>query len=103
MLLAVPLSIGVAVFLTEMCPGFLRGPLAFLTELLAAIPSIIYGLWAVFVLVPLLREYVNPALVKTFGWTGFFAGDNPTGLGYFASGVILAVMILPIISSLRAK
>ena len=60
LLMAVPLAIGVAVFLTEMCPRFLRGPLAFLTELLAAIPSIIYGLWAVFVLVPLLREHVNP-------------------------------------------
>ena len=60
LLIAVPLAIGVAVFLTEMCPRMLRGPLAFLTELLAAIPSIIYGLWAVFVLVPLLREYVNP-------------------------------------------
>ena len=61
LLFAVPLALGVAIFLTEMCPGFLRGPLAFLTELLAAIPSIIYGLWAVFILVPLLREYVNPA------------------------------------------
>ena len=86
-----------------MCPGFLRGPLAFLTELLAAIPSIIYGLWAVFVLVPLLREYVNPVLIKRFGWTGFFADTNPTGLGYFASAVILAIMILPIISSLTRE
>ena len=85
LLLAVPLAIGVAVFLTEMCPGFLRGPLAFLTELLAAIPSIIYGLWAVFVLVPLLREHVNPVLIKGLGWTGLFDDDNPTGLGYFAS------------------
>ncbi|MGH9562790.1 MAG: phosphate ABC transporter permease subunit PstC, partial [Terracidiphilus sp.] len=103
LLLAVPLAIGVAVFLTEMCPGFLRGPLAFLTELLAAIPSIIYGLWAVFVLVPLLRQYVNPVLVNTLGWTGLFADDNPTGLGYFASAVILAIMILPIISSLTRE
>ncbi len=103
LLLAVPLSIGVAVFITEMCPGFLRGPLAFLTELLAAIPSIIYGLWAVFVLVPLLRDYANPVLVKTFGWTRLFDDTNPTGLGYFASAVILAVMILPIISSLTRE
>src|ERR1700677_160784 len=98
--MAVPLAVGVAIFLTEMCPGVLRGPLAFLTELLAAIPSIIYGLWAVFVLVPLMREYANPALVKVFGWTGLFTGDNPTGDGYFTSGIILAVMVLPIISSL---
>ena len=103
LLLAVPLAIGVAIFLTEMCPGFLRGPLAFLTELLAAIPSIIYGLWAMFVLVPLLRQYVNPALVKTFGWSGLFADDNPTGLGYVAAGIILAIMILPIISSLTRE
>ena len=70
LLLAVPLAVGVAIFLTEMCPRGLRSSLAFLTELLAAIPSVIYGLWAVFVLVPLLREYVNPWLVKTVGWSG---------------------------------
>ena len=103
LLLAVPLSIGVAIFLTEMCPGILRAPLAFLTELLAAIPSIIYGLWAVFVLVPLLREHVNPVLIRLFGWTGFFNDDNPTGLGFFAAAVILAIMILPIISSLTRE
>ena len=103
LLFAVPLAIGVAIFLTEMCPRFLRGPLAFLTELLAAIPSIIYGLWAIFILVPLLREYVNPALVKTLGWTGLFSEDNPTGLGYLAAGVILSIMILPIISSLTRE
>jgi phosphate transport system permease protein len=86
-----------------MCPGVLRGPLAFLTELLAAIPSIIYGLWAVFVLVPLVREYVNPVLVRVLGWTGFFSDDNPTGLGFVSAGVILAIMILPIISSLTRE
>ena len=73
LLIAVPLAIGLAIFLTEMCPRILRGPLAFITELLAAIPSIIYGLWAVFVLVPLLREHVNPLLVKLLGWTGLFS------------------------------
>ena len=103
LLFAVPLALGVAIFLTEMCPGFLRGPLAFLTELLAAIPSIIYGLWAVFVLVPLLRVYVNPVLYQGLGWTGLFTNDNPTGLGFFASGIILAIMILPIISSLTRE
>jgi phosphate transport system permease protein len=103
LLLAVPLAIGVAVFLTEMCPQALRGPLAFMTELLAAIPSVIYGLWAVFVLVPLLREHVNPLLIKLLGWTGFFNDDNPTGLGFLTAGVILAVMILPIISSLTRE
>jgi phosphate transport system permease protein len=103
LLLAVPLAIGVAVFLTEMCPRVLRGPLAFITELLAAIPSVIYGLWAVFVLVPLMREHLNPWLIKGLGWTGFFADDNPTGLGFVAAGVILAIMILPIISSLTRE
>lgn len=103
LLIAVPLAIGLAIFLTEMCPRFLRGPLAFITELLAAIPSIIYGLWALFVLVPLLRDYAIPPLVKYLGWTGFFADDNPTGLGYVAAGVILAIMILPIISSLTRE
>ncbi len=103
LLLAVPLAIGVAVFLTEMCPHVLRAPLSFLTELLAAIPSVIYGLWAVFVLVPLLREDVNPWLIKGFGWTGLFNDDNPTGLGFVAAGIILAIMILPIISSLTRE
>jgi phosphate transport system permease protein len=103
LLLAVPLAIGLAVFLTEMCPGILRAPLSFITELLAAIPSVIYGLWALFVLVPLLREHVNPWLVKLLGWTGFFTDDTPTGLSFSAAGVILAIMILPIISSLTRE
>jgi phosphate transport system permease protein len=103
LLISVPLAIGVAIFLTEMCPKTLRGIFAFVTELLAAIPSVIYGLWAVFVLVPILREHVNPLLIKTLGWTGLFGNDNPTGLGYFASAVILAIMILPIISSLTRE
>jgi phosphate transport system permease protein len=103
LVLAVPLAVGVAVFLTEMCPRMLRGPLAFLTELLAAIPSVIYGLWAMFILVPLLREHVNPLLVGLLGWTGLFTDENPTGLGFLAAGVILAIMILPIISSLTRE
>jgi phosphate transport system permease protein len=103
LLLAVPLALGVAVFLTEMCPTVLRGPLAFITELLAAIPSIVYGIWAVFVLVPLMREYVNPLLIHSLGWSGFFTDENPTGLGFVTSAVILAVMILPIISSLTRE
>jgi phosphate transport system permease protein len=103
LLIAVPMAIGLAVFLTEMCPRGLRAPLAFITELLAAIPSVIYGLWAVFVLVPLLREHTNPWLIRLLGWTGFFGDDNPTGLGFVAAGVILAIMILPIISSLTRE
>jgi phosphate transport system permease protein len=117
LLIAVPLAIGVAIFLTEMCPKFLRGPLSFLTELLAAIPSVVYGLWAIFVLVPLLRERINPIFMSVFnneftvkwlGWThlvgddGLFGGVN-LGLGLLAAGVILAIMILPIIASLTRE
>ena len=102
LLLAVPLSIGVAVFTTEMCPKWLRGPLSFTTELLAAIPSVIYGLWAIFVLVPLLRLYVEPFLQKTFGWTGLFEGA-PYGIGMLAAGIILAIMVVPIISSITRE
>ncbi len=102
LIIAVPLAVGVAIFLTEMCPQFLRGFLAFVTELLAAIPSVVYGLWAVFVLIPLLRQYVNPFLIKTLGWSGIFAGPN-YGIGMLAAGVILSIMILPIISSLTRE
>jgi phosphate transport system permease protein len=102
LIIAVPLAIGVAIFLTEMCPAWLRGTLAFFTELLAAIPSVVYGLWAIFVLIPPLRQYVNPVLIKTLGWSGFFVGPN-YGFGMFAAGVILAIMILPIISSLTRE
>ncbi len=102
LVLAVPLAVGVAVFLTEMCPKALRGILSFLTELLAAIPSVVYGLWAIFVLVPLLQHYVDPVLIRLLGWTGLFVAPD-FGLGLFAAGVILAIMILPIISSLTRE
>ena len=102
LLIAVPLSVGVAVFTTEMCPKWLRSPLSFLTELLAAIPSVIYGLWAIFVLVPILRNYIQPFLGKTLGWTGFFSGP-PFGIGMLAAGIILAIMIIPIISSITRE
>jgi phosphate transport system permease protein len=99
LLMAVPLALGVAVFLTELCPKMLRAPISFLTELLAAIPSVVYGLWAVFVLVPMMRDSMGPFLVKTLGWTGFFEGAN-FGVGMLTASIILAIMILPIISSL---
>jgi phosphate transport system permease protein len=97
--MAVPLALGVAIFLTELCPRALRAPISFLTELLAAIPSVVYGLWAVFVLVPLIRTPVGPFLAKTLGWTGFFGGPI-FGVGLLTASIILAIMILPIISSL---
>jgi phosphate transport system permease protein len=102
LVIAVPLSIGVAVFTTEMCPKALRGPLSFFVELLAAIPSVIYGLWAIFVLVPLLSGHVQPFLAKTLGWTGLFDGP-PYGFGMLAAGIVLAIMIIPIISSITRE
>ena len=102
LVIAVPLSIGVAVFTTEMCPRSLRGPLSFFVELLAAIPSVIYGLWAIFVLIPILSRYVQPMLAKTLGWTHLFEGP-PFGYSMLAAGLILAIMIIPIISSITRE
>jgi len=102
LLMAVPLSIGVAVYVTEMCPMRLRAIISFLVELLAAIPSVIYGLWAIFVLAPLLRDYVEPFLAKTLGWTGLFTGPV-YGIGMLAAGIILAIMIVPIIASITRE
>ncbi len=102
LVIAVPLAVGVAVFTTEMCPKALRAPLSFFVELLAAIPSVIYGLWAMFILVPLLSGYVEPFLAKTLGWTGLFEGA-PYGIGMLAAGIILAIMIVPIISSITRE
>src|SRR5213083_864337 len=98
----VALAIAVAVFITEMSPRWLRGSLAFTTELLAAIPSVIYGLWAIFILVPLLRTYVQPFLARYFGWTGLFEGP-PYGIGMLAAGIILAIMVIPIVSSITRE
>jgi len=98
LLLAVPLSLGTALFLTEICPSRLRGALSLAVELLAAIPSVIYGLWGIFVLAPMLRVYVQPWLARCFGWTGLFTGPK-YGIGMLAAGIILAIMILPIIAS----
>ena len=102
LVIAVPLSIGVAVFTTEMCPKKFRGPLSFFVELLAAIPSVIYGLWAMFVLVPILMKYVAPFLGQTLGWTGLFTGPF-FGLSMLTAGIILAIMIIPIISSITRE
>jgi phosphate transport system permease protein len=102
LLIAVPLSIGVAVYVTEMCPIRLRAIVSFLVELLAAIPSVIYGLWGIFVLAPLLRVYVEPILAKTLGWTGFF--DGPMyGIGMLAAGIIMSIMVIPIIASITRE
>ena len=99
LLMAVPLALGTAIFLTELCPRALRAPISFVTELLAAIPSVVYGLWAVFVLVPIMRDHLGPFFVRTLGWTHLFAGAN-FGVGLLTASIILAIMVLPIISSL---
>ncbi len=96
--ISVPLSLGVSIFLVEQSPPQLARPLAFLIELLAAIPSVVYGLWGIFVLAPVLRQYVEPVLARFFGWLPLFQGTI-TGIGLFTGGVILAIMITPIISA----
>ena len=98
LVIAVPLSLGIAVFLVEQAPRPLSRPLTFLIEMLAAIPSVVYGLWGIFVLAPFLRGYVEPPLQKWFGWLPLFQGTI-TGIGLFTGGVILAIMVTPIITA----
>ncbi|HXM85745.1 MAG TPA: phosphate ABC transporter permease subunit PstC [Stellaceae bacterium] len=102
MILAVPLAFGVAIFLTELCPPVLRRPIGTLIELLAAIPSIIYGIWGLFVLAPMLQSTLQPALIGSLGQIPFFGAlfaGPPLGLGILTASVILAVMVLPFIAS----
>jgi phosphate transport system permease protein len=100
--IALPVSVGLAVFLVEMGPARLRPLVSFLIETLAAIPSVVYGLWGLFVLVPWLRDTVEPALGATLGFLPLFQGP-PIGLGYLAAGLILAVMVLPTIASVTIE
>jgi len=98
LLISVPLSLGIAIFLVEQAPRQLARPLAFIVELLAAIPSVVYGLWGIFVLAPFLRVHVEPPLQRWFGWLPLFTGTI-TGIGLLTGGIILAIMITPIISA----
>jgi phosphate transport system permease protein len=102
MLLGVPISFGIALFITELCPKWLRQPLGVAIELLAAIPSIIYGMWGLFVLAPLLSEHVQPWMTEHLGdWPGvgrLFQGP-PLGIGVFTAGLILAIMVIPYITA----
>jgi len=100
--IAVPLALGVAVFLTEFAPRQLRQPVAFLVELLAAVPSVVYGLWGIFVLAPLLRTWVQPALGSTLGFLPLFQGP-PYGVGMLAAGIILAIMVVPFITAVSRE
>ncbi|HXW71066.1 MAG TPA: phosphate ABC transporter permease subunit PstC [Methylocella sp.] len=103
MLIAMPLGFGIAIFLTELAPFPLRRPIGIAIELLAGIPSIIYGIWGLFVFAPFLQRYVQPALISSLGQipvlSGLFAGP-PYGIGVLTAGLILAIMVLPIITSI---
>ena len=101
-LIAAPLSIGVALFLTEVAPPRISKILSFLVEMLAAIPSVVYGLWGIFVLAPKLRETVEPALGRYLGFLPFFSGPR-YGVGMLAAGLILAIMITPTIFSISKE
>lgn len=98
LLISVPLSLGIAIFLVEQAPQRLARPITFLVELLAAIPSVVYGLWGIFVLAPFLRVHVEPPLQRWFGWLPLFKGPI-TGIGLLTGGIILAIMVTPIISA----
>ncbi len=99
---AVPASVGLALFLSEMGPKALRPPVAYAIEVLAAIPSVIFGLWGLFVMVPWIRTVLEPGLQKTLGFLPLFGGPM-IGLGYLAAGLILAIMILPTIATVTIE
>ena len=103
MLVGIPVAFGIAVFITEICPGWLKRPLATMIELLAAIPSIIYGIWGLFVFAPFVQQYIQPNLIASLGqipgFGALFAGP-PLGIGVLTAGFILAIMVLPFISSI---
>ncbi len=102
LLLAVPVSLGVALFQTEIAPRKMRSPSLFLVEMLAAVPSVVYGLWGLLVLVPFMRDYVDPYLHSNLGFLPLFTGPT-TGLGMLTAGVILAIMIIPYGSSVMRE
>ena len=104
LIIATPLALGVAIFLSEFSPAWLRTPVAFLVDLLAAIPSVVYGLWGIFVLLPILRAHIMPFLADTLGLgrTPLFAGPA-YGPSMLAAGLILAIMVLPYISAVSRE
>jgi phosphate transport system permease protein len=102
LLIAVPISVGIAIYLSELAHPRLRTPMGFLVELLAAVPSVVYGLWGIFALAPWLRETVEPLLARFLGFLPFFQGPHQ-GFGMLAGGIILAIMITPTISSVSRE
>jgi phosphate transport system permease protein len=102
MLIGVPVSFGIAIFLTELSPPWLKRPLGTAIELLAAIPSIIYGMWGLFVFVPLFQTHLQPALINSFGTVPFFGAlfaGPPIGIGMLTAGLILSIMVIPFITA----
>jgi len=103
MLFAIPIAIGIAVFVTEIAPNFLKGPIGVAIELLAAIPSIIYGMWGLFTLAPIMTKYIEPALQQTLGQLPFFSvllEGTPMGIDLLTASVILSIMIVPFTASI---
>lgn len=102
LLIAVPVSFGIAMFLTELCPTWLRRPLGTAIEMLAAIPSIIYGMWGLFVFVPIFQQYIQPYIIVAFEGVPVlnqvFAGP-PFGIGLFTAGLVLSIMVIPFITA----
>ena len=102
LLMGIPVSFGIALFLTELCPPWLKRPLGTAVELLAGIPSIIYGMWGLFVFAPIFADYIQPALTNTLGKipvVGALFQGAPMGIGMLCAGMILAVMVIPFIAS----
>jgi phosphate transport system permease protein len=102
MVIAVPLGLGAAIYLAELAPHWIRAPITFLIEMLAAVPSVVYGLWGIFVLVPWLRRVVQPFLAATLGFLPLFQGP-PYGIGMLAAGLILSIMVIPFITSVSRE
>ena len=98
MVIAIPISIGIAIYLSEIAPHWLRGPVGIAIELLAAIPSIVFGMWGLFIISPLMAEHIQPAIKDVLGFLPFFSGPT-MGIGMLTAGLILALMIIPFISS----
>jgi phosphate transport system permease protein len=103
LILATPLALGIALFLTELAPRWIRAPVTALVETLAAIPSVVIGLWGIIVLGPVLRDHVMPALHSTLGFIPLFGTPSSTGTGIFTAIVVLTIMILPIVSSITRE
>jgi phosphate transport system permease protein len=103
MVVAVPVSLGIAIFLTELCPNYLKRPISTAVELLAAVPSIIYGMWGLFVLAPLMQKYIEPAAIATLGQLpgiGRLFEGPPFGIGLLTAGIILSAMAMPYMVSI---